>query len=132
MKRGETFLPDDFRLTGKTLAWLAEKNPTVDVEETLERFIDKAAAKGWRYRDWQAAFRNYVRNGKQYGGVTYKGGMEHDPRWIAVLAEARKFGFRDPQKLETPAVYKTAFEMWKREPKPSNVLPLRGVLKRVS
>lgn len=131
MKPGMKFLPEEFALTEKTLGWLAEKFPTVDAGETMERFCDNAAAKGWAYRDWQAAFKNYVRNGQKYGGVAYKTGREHDPRWTPILHEARKHGFRDPYELESPAAYKTQFEMWRREPNKPNVLNLGNVLKRV-
>ncbi len=113
MKRGETFLPDDFRLTEKTLEWLAAKSPTLNIDETLEIFRDKAAAKGWSYRDWQAAFRNYVRNGRKFGGLVYKAGRDQDPRWMPVLAEARQYGFREPTTAESPAGYKTALDVWK-------------------
>lgn len=126
MKRGETFLPIDFCLTAATLAWLAQKCPTVDVDETIELFKDNAAAKAWAYRDWQAAFRNYVRNGAKYGGVIYKNGREHDPRWQPILHEARKYGFREPGENEPPNGYRTAFEMWRATPKPRSekVVPL--------
>lgn len=130
MKRGETFIPEDFMLTPNTLAWLDEKYPTVDVTETVERFTDNAAAKSWCYRDWQAAFRNYIRNGQKFGGVTYKSGIQDDPRWRLILHDARKFGFREPEKLETPTGYKTAFELWKRTPK-TNVVNFAGVIKKV-
>lgn len=133
MKPGEKFLPDDFTLTDKTLAWLAEKHPTVDIDDTLERFCDHAAAKSWAYRDWQAAFRNYVRNGKQYGGVTYKQGRNDDPLWTAVLQDARKFGFREPHAMETPSSYRTQLMLWRSQPTTthSNVLSLKDALKSV-
>lgn len=131
MKPGMKFLPEDFELTDSTLSWLQEKHPTVDVAETIEIFQDKARAKAWAYRCWQSAFRNYIRNGQKFGGVTYKNGIEHDPRWQQALHEARKFGFRDPEKMETPASYRTAFEQWQRAPR-SNVLNFGQVLKRVA
>lgn len=134
MKPGEKFLPDDFGLTDKTLAWLAEKYPTVDIDDTLERFCDHAAAKSWAYRDWQAAFRNYVRNGKQYGGVTYKQGKNDDPLWSAVLQDARKFGFREPYATETPASYRTQLMLWRQTPPEqaqNNVRSLRDALRGV-
>jgi len=138
MKPGEKFLPEDFRLTESTLAWVAEKHPTLDVPDTLERFCDNAAAKSWAYRDWQAAFRNYVRNGKLYGGVTYKQGKNDDPLWAAVLQDARKFGFRDPHAIETPASYRTQLMLWRQSAQvspatsQSNVRKLSDALKFVN
>lgn len=131
MKRGETFLSDDFRLTEKTLEWLEAKSPTLNIDETLEIFRDKAAAKGWVYRDWQAAFRNYVRNGNLYGGLVFRAGRADDPRWKPVLAEAASYGFREPLQHETPASYRTAFQDWKTAQKRAPcVIPLSRVLQR--
>lgn len=135
MKRGETFLPEGFCLTDATMQWLAGKFPTVDVEETIERFTDNAAAKAWAYRDWQAAFRNYIRNGQKYGGVSYKQGVQQDPLWKPVLAEAARFGFRKPDPMETPRSYRTALDAWKRRPQHMadtiNIVGLGNVLKKV-
>jgi hypothetical protein len=127
--KGQTFLPDDFALAEATHAWLEQKHPTVDAAETFAIFVDKALAKGWRYRDWQAAFRNYIRNGQLYGGVIHVRDREHDPRW-AVLHDARKAGFREPHEHETPGSYRAAFEFWKTQPR-SNVIDFGKVLKRV-
>lgn len=132
MKQGETFLPQDFALTATTLKWLDEKFPSVDIDETMEIFVDKAAARGWSYRDWQAAFRNYVRNGGTYGGVVYRKGKAADPRWEPILGEARPYGFRSPLDHETPASYRTAFEQWKTGQRRAPVANIGSVLKRVS
>lgn len=137
MKPGEKFIPEGFELTDSTLAWLAEKHPTIDVDDTLERFTDNAAAKSWAYRDWQAAFRNYVRNGKLYGGVTYKQGRNDDPLWAPVLQDARQFGFRDPMPHETPSSYRTQLMLWRQAPQVSeetarnNVRSLKDALRSV-
>jgi hypothetical protein len=133
MRRGETYLPEPFELDEGTLAWIAQKMPTVDVEETYAIFVDKALAKGWRYRDWQAAFRNYIRSAKLYGGVVYKASRESDPRW-SLIHQARKEGFRDPEAHETPQSYASAFTYWKTQPRPvydARVIDFSKVLKRV-
>jgi hypothetical protein len=101
----------------------------VDVEETYAVFVDKALAKGWRYRDWQAAFRNYIRGAARYGGVVYKNDREHDPRW-SIIHQARKEGFREPAPHETPQSYKSALEFWRTQPR-TNVVDFARVLKRV-
>ncbi len=132
MKRGETFLPDDFLLTQATLAWTAEKFPAVDVPETLDVFRDKALARGWIYRDWQAAWRNYCRNGAQYGGLVYRQGRAADPRWAPALAEAAPYGFREPLPHETPAGYTSAFRAWKDAQKRAPAaLDVRGVIRTI-
>ena len=129
MRRGETFLPDPFVLNAGTLSWIAAKHPSVDVEETYAVFVDKALAKGWRYRDWNAAFRNYIRSGKMYGGVIYRNDREHDPRW-SVIHTARKDGFRDPEPHETPQSYATAYAQFRITPR-SNVVDFARAVKRV-
>lgn len=127
-------IPEPFELTPKTRAWVQEKYPQVDIEATTERFECSARAHGWMYSDWQAGFKTVVRKGMENGWrsiVTIRGGMEYDPRWQSILHEARKFGFRDPEKHETPVSYRSQFELWKTAPKQNNVLDLRNVLKRV-
>lgn len=133
-KKGETYISDDFQLTSATLAWVQRKYPMVNLEETLDRFRRKAEAEGWMYRNWQRAFEGIVEKAMDNGWrsiVTLRGGIEYDPRWQSILHEARKFGFRDPEKQETPVSYKSQFDLWKSAPKPKNVLDLRGILKRV-
>jgi hypothetical protein len=83
------------------------------------------------FRDWQAAFRNYVRMGPKFGGVVYREGRESDPRWQIVLAEARRYGFRPPQEHESPKGYDTALGDWKQAQKRAPVvlqLPIKRVL----
>lgn len=133
--RGETFIPEPFELTPATLAWLAKKYPQVDESETTEKFVIEAKAKGWMYANWQAAYQTIVRKGMDNGWrsiVTLKGGKEFDPKWQPILHEARKSGFREPHELESHAVYKTQFDLWRREPKPAKVVSFANVLKRVA
>ena len=107
-------IPEDFQLTEKTVARIEQRDFSIDIPQTLEKFILNAEAKGWMYKNWQAAFINYCDNGKQYGGVFYKAGRAADPKWVPVLNEAKPFGFRDPESHETPASYRTSFENWRR------------------
>ena len=131
MKFGETFIAADFQLTPASLEWTGQKFPMVDVDETLELFRDKAAAKAWSYRDWQAAWRNYLRNGQKFGGIVYRAGRVADPRWEPILGEARPYGFRAPLEHETPASYRTQFEQWKTGQRRAPVANIGSVLKRV-
>lgn len=125
-------IPEDFQLTEKTVARVLRDHPMLDVEKTLEKFILNAEAKGWMYRNWQSAFVNYVDNGAQYGGVFYKTGRAADPRWLPILAEAKPYGFRDPYPHDTPATYRTDFEMWKRAEKRSvPVIDFSSALKAI-
>ena len=125
-----TPIPDPFVLSAGTLTWIAQKHSLVDVEETYAVFVDKALAKGWKYRDWNAAFRNYIRAGQMYGGVIYKAGRDHDERWRSLLAQARKELFREPSPAESPQAYKTALEFYRTQPR-TNVIDFAKVVKRV-
>jgi len=130
MKQGETFLPDPFVLNAGTLSWIASKHPSVDVEETYAVFVDKALAKGWRYRDWNAAFRNYIRSGRMYGGVVHRQVNESELRWRNLLQAARAEHFREPHKGEAYDHYQVALELWKSNQN-NNVLQF-DILKRVA
>ena len=112
-----TGIPEGIALTEKTIAWVSEKHPTVNIEGTLERFVESAQAHGRMYADWQAAFRTWVRKAveNKWDGVEYKQGKEQDPRWMPILSEVRPYGFRPPHALESVEAYRTSFEMWKRK-----------------
>lgn len=108
-----TGCPEPFELTPNTLARLERDRPTIDIAKTLDKFVLNAEAKGWMYRNWQAAFVNYIDNGEKFGGVFYKQGIVEDPKWARVLSEARKFGFRLPLQHETPGSYETQLNTFK-------------------
>jgi hypothetical protein len=142
LKKGEdmrktlpmTGIQEDFTLTESTQARIARDYPSVDVPATLDRFVRKAEALGWMYRNWQAAFLNYLDNGSKYGGVVYVVGKAADPLWKPVLEEAGKYGFRLPMPHETPSSYRTQLMLWRSEPKTthSNISNLRDALKSVN
>lgn len=118
--KGETFIPEDFELTPATLAWLDKNHPQVDPEATLTKFRREAEAKGWMYRSWQRAFEGVVDKGMANGWrsiVTFREGRKADPMWQTVVTEAKKYGFRDPDRMETPNSYRTAFNNWKGDPR---------------
>jgi hypothetical protein len=132
-----TAIPNDFVLTEKTISWVTEKFPTVNIEGTLEKFSDSALANGRMYADWQAAFRTWVRKAvdNKWDGVEFKQGRAQDPKWLPILNEVRPYGFRMPQPQETPDSYRTQFNFWKRDQernkKPSPVIEFGNVLKRI-
>jgi hypothetical protein len=114
-----TGIPEDFKLTEKTISYVTEKFPTVNIEGTLERFTESAQAHGRMYADWQAAFRTWVRKAieNKWDGVEFKQGKVQDPKWISILKEVEPYGFRQPHSLESVGAYRTSFEMWKRTQK---------------
>ena len=106
---------------------LSEKFPRVDLERTYELFRDKALANGWLYANWLAAFRNYIRNGKQYGGIEYKAAMS-DPAFDRLIEKAKAIGFRMPYAKESAGGYRTELDNYD---KASVSRGFADVLKRV-
>ena len=127
-------LPEGFALTEKTIAWVGERYPTVNLDRTLERFTESALAHGRMYADWQAAFRTWVRNAVENqwsSGVEFKKGIEDDPKWRPILSEVAPYGFRKPMAHETPGGYRTEFELWKRNQPRAPVIQFGDALKRM-
>lgn len=123
-----------FELDDKLRRWLDSKFPTIDPDETLELFTDKALAKGWMYADWPAAFRNYVRRDvkNQWGGVAYKAGFS-DPKFSELIVRARAIGFRMPNpRVDTVANYRQELEAFDKQQaaRAHRQLDIGGVLKR--
>jgi len=55
----ETTIPDDFSISENVQAW-ADANGHTDLSAHLANFIDSCRAKGYKYIDWDAAFRNAI------------------------------------------------------------------------
>lgn len=119
-----------FALDDRLRRWLDERFPTVDADETFELFRDKALAKGWVYADWAAAFRNYIRRGREWGGIAFKPGL-HDPAFAPLIQEARAIGFRMPTKLETPGTYRTALREYDKNSAARQASLLGNAIRRI-
>lgn len=59
--KGKTALPDGFQISEGVKAW-AEKNGHRDLEAHFENFCDRARAKDYRYKDWDAALKTAIRD----------------------------------------------------------------------
>lgn len=57
-KKNETPLPNDFLITEKQKNWFESKKFTIDMDAATEKWKDSMKAKGTRYVDWDAAWRN--------------------------------------------------------------------------
>ena len=55
----ETSIPENFSISENVKEW-ADKNGHDQLEAHLAKFIDTAKAKGYKYIDWDAAFRNAI------------------------------------------------------------------------
>lgn len=65
-KRGSR-IPDDFEVTETMLDWVVLKGfDFLDLGEETERFMDYHTAKGSVMKDWQAAWRTWIRNAVKY------------------------------------------------------------------
>lgn len=56
----KTALPEGFTISDRVRSWAAEKGHT-RLEQHLESFLAKAAANGYTYADWDAAFMEAIR-----------------------------------------------------------------------
>lgn len=124
-------IPDGFALTEKTISFVSERFPQVNIDGTLERFTESALAHGRMYADWQAAFRTWVRKAieNKWDGVEFKKGREQDPKWMPILSEVEPYGFRAPEWHETPETYRTNFNLWKKEQKRAPVIEFGSALR---
>jgi hypothetical protein len=52
--------PDTFPITDEMQAWADERCPDVDLIAETERFLNRARSKGETYKDWPAAWRNWM------------------------------------------------------------------------
>lgn len=60
-KTEKTFLPEGFGISDGVKAWATEKGFD-RLQDHLEAFCDKARAKSYEYADWDAAFKNAIRD----------------------------------------------------------------------
>lgn len=130
--KGETHVPEGFQVTAATREKIARKYPQVDIETSVENFVEDCSAKGRLYKDWQAGFCSFVRIAVErslYTVIKLKNDRDHDPRW-SIIHVARKEGFRDPELCETPHSYETALRQWRTQPR-SNVVDFAKAVRRV-
>ncbi|WP_284083956.1 hypothetical protein [Acinetobacter nosocomialis] len=60
-KNQKTTVPENFEISEQVRIWAASKN-FGDLEQHLEYFVSKAAANGYKYADWDAAFKTAIRD----------------------------------------------------------------------
>ena len=90
----KTSLPADFAITPELQAW-ADQKGYGDLNAHLDPFKDKATAKGYQYTDWNAAFRNAVRDDwaglRTPAATTPHNGQRYAPPPQAITPEGMKF-----------------------------------------
>lgn len=101
-KTQKTTVPENFEISEQVRIWATSKN-FGDLEQHLEYFVSKAAANGYKYADWDAAFKTAIRDdwaklrtprypNQGYQSAAQQTANEHD-RWRQ--AEQQAFGERD-------------------------------------
>lgn len=68
----ETSIPENFQVSEAVKAW-AEKNGHDQLDAHLANFVDAAKAKGYKYIDWDAAFRKAISGNWAKVTITAKG-----------------------------------------------------------
>jgi hypothetical protein len=58
----KTTIPNDFTASNKVLTWYRENGFTEDINKHLDHFKDQCQAKGYVYANFDAAFKNAIRN----------------------------------------------------------------------
>lgn len=88
-KRAST-VPQDFELSERVLTWASKTDNNFtreQMESQIPEFVDHHTAKGTAFKDWDAAFQNWMRRARRYGTLTttpdgsmrvYKGGRAND------------------------------------------------------
>ena len=85
--KSETLIPDDFAISDNVRTW-ADEHGHDQLEKHLANFIDSCKAKGYKYRDWDAAFRNAISKNWAKLAVTKK--SEGDPNEIVTLGNGQQ------------------------------------------
>jgi hypothetical protein len=57
-------IPEDFKPTAPMLAYIETARPDLDPPTFTRNFITRCEAKGYLYKNWEAAWRNWVNNEK--------------------------------------------------------------------
>ena len=67
IQKKKVYLPKNFQFTQPLKNYaMAHNIDPIKLNSFFEHFCDKARAKGYQYKDWDAAFRNFVRQAPEY------------------------------------------------------------------
>lgn len=75
-QKRKTAIPDDFEPTPETIKVCIERRPDVNIDAFTIQFKEAATAGGYRYIDWQSAYRNWIMNAKGSNNVRFIGRKE--------------------------------------------------------
>lgn len=86
-QKPETTIPENFGISESVKAW-AKEHGHQNLETHLANFVDSCKAKGYKYRDWDAAFRGAISKNWAKVAVTAKPASEnpeHKPGDKAII-----------------------------------------------
>jgi hypothetical protein len=72
------------------LAWAKEKFPEVDEPKEREKFVDYWRSRGEARKDWDAAYRNWIRKAAEYGNRPRANGPASRTATIDALNRERR------------------------------------------
>lgn len=88
-EKPETPIPENFAISDSVRQWAGE-NGFDRLEQHLSHFVDTAKAKGYKYRDWDAAFRNAIKGNWAKLKEQQKPVIAGDPAEIITLPDGQK------------------------------------------
>ena len=87
-QKPETTIPDDFEISDSVREW-ASQHGHDRLDQHLACFVDACKAKGYKYRDWDAAFRNAVAKNWARLPVAAKSEPAADPKELVTLPDGQ-------------------------------------------
>lgn len=65
-RKSATPAPENISITGKLKQWSAENTSSLNLKTETDRFLDYHRAKGTQFKDWAAAWRNWMRKAVEF------------------------------------------------------------------
>lgn len=78
----KTEIDESFEVSDKLRKWAGEEVPQVEIDRETGRFVDHHLARGNQFKDWDAAWRNWMRRAPEWGGYLKATGSRGMPKEI--------------------------------------------------
>lgn len=72
--------PDHFSIGDDLKEWASTNVPSLDVEAETEKFLDHHRSKGNKFKDWNSAWRKWMRNAAEWGKARTNGSRGKVPK----------------------------------------------------
>lgn len=80
-EKRETTIPDDFSVTQEMSDWYSKQSDLfLNITDTTDRWIDAMKSKGYKYKDWSAAWRNGMKKAHDWHKQNSPGQQQQAPR----------------------------------------------------